>query len=194
MIRQSGDTVLQMGARDLSSQIVLLERDGRYFFYQPALGLIASGDDVASAYQRFGDAQRLYLDDVRRAGLGIPTANEAGQATGVAVHRSVASELGLFAAKCGLVLVLIGGAGVFAVSAIQNSLTSVAQSMSRVTAALSSFTLSDVINKSDDIVRDIKSLPENRKEDLRRNVGEISRALTPIGETWRDPAASASPR
>jgi hypothetical protein len=185
---------LQTSASDLSSQIVLLERDGRYFFYQPAVGLIASGDDVASAYQKFGHAQRLYLEDVQRAGLAIPTAHDVRQATGVAVHRSVASEIGLFAAKCGLVLVLVGGAGAFAVSAVQSSLAGVAQGMSRGIAAIGSFTLSDVITKSDDIVRDINTLPENRKEDLRRNVGEISRQLTPFVETWRNPPASAGPR
>ncbi|MBS0546239.1 MAG: hypothetical protein JSR24_00740 [Proteobacteria bacterium] len=185
---------MQTSARDLSSQIVLLERDGHYFFYQPAFGLIASGDDVASAYQKFGEAQRLYLNDVQRAGLELPTAQGIRQAAGVAVHRSAAAEIWLFAAKFGLAVVLLGVAGSVAVSALSGALASAAQGVSKAFAGLSSITLSDVVTKSDDIVRDIKTLPESRKEDLRRNVGEISRQLTPIVEAWRNPPASADPR
>ncbi len=185
---------MQTSVSHLSPQVVLLERGGRYYFYQPAIGLIASGDDVASAYQKFDNAKRLYLDDVRRAGLAIPAAAEIRPATGVAVHRGFASEIALFATKCALVLVLIGGIGAVAVSAVQNSLAGVAQGLSRAVAAVGSVTLSDVVTKSDDIVRDLNTLPENRKEDLRRNVGEISRQLTPITETWRNPPASAGPR
>ncbi len=195
MIRgQSGDAILQTSVSDLSPQVVLLEKDGRYYFYQPATGLITSGDDVASAYRKFDDAKCRYMDDVRRAGLEIAAAPAVTQATGVAIHRGFLSEIALFATKCGLVLVLIGGIGVVAVNAIQSSLTGVTQGLSRAAAAIGSITLSDVVTKSDDIVRDLGTLPENRKEDLRRNAGEISRQLTPIIETWRNPPASAGAR
>jgi hypothetical protein len=93
-----------------------------------------------------------------------------------------------------VILVLLAGTGAVAVSAVESSLAGVAQSVSRVVGSLGPITLSDVVAKSDDIVRDLKTLPENRKEDLRRNVGEISRQLTPLVDTWRNPPTSASPR
>ncbi len=172
----------------------MLEKDGRYFFYQPACGLIASGDSVASAHQKFEEARRLFLENVQRAGLAISPAHDMKHALGFAGQRGVAAEIGLFAAKCGLVLVLLAGIGTVAVSAIESSLAGVTQGVSRVFASLGSVTLADVVAKSDDIVRDLNTLPESRKEDLRRNVGEISRQLTPIVDAWRNPPTSAGPR
>lgn len=175
---------------DLAAQVVLLEREGRFFIYQPALGLIASGDDVSGAYQKFEEVRRAYLQDVQRAGLEVPTAMTAAPVAGVAINRSIASEMGLFAAKFAVVMVVIAGLVVVAADSISGSIAGVAQGVSRVAASLGSITLADAVNKSDDVVRDLNILPEKRKEDLRRNVGEISRQFTPIVEAWRNPPAS----
>lgn len=189
-----GESNLQSGATGLSSQVVLLEREGRFFVYQPAFGLIASGDSVATAYQKFADAQRLFLDDVRRAGLTVATAVQAPVEASVAVHRGFLAELGLFVAKFVLVLLVLAGAGGMAVGALENAVSGIGQAITRVVNSAGSLTLNDAVTKSEDIVRDFNNLPANRKEELRRNVGEISRQLTPIIDAWRNPPTSPDAR
>lgn len=188
-------------AGGFSSQTVLLENGGKFFVYQPASGVIASGDTVSSAYQKFTEAQRLFLDNVQQAGLsavawesGGSGAFAGGGATGVAVHRSALGEIGLFAAKFGLVLLVVGAMGVVAAGAIGSAIGGAAQEVSRALAGVGSLTLSDIVNKSDDIVRDFKSVPDQRKEDFRKNVGEISRQLSPVIDAWRNPPDTAPPK
>jgi len=173
-------------ANGLSSQTVLLENGGKFFVYQPTSGVIASGNSVTAAYQKFTDAQRVFLDTVQQAGLTAGVQESSGL-TGVAVHRSAIGELGLFAAKFGVVLLVLSGIGALAVGAIENAVGGATQGISRALAGVGSLTLSDIVTKSDDIVRDFKSVPEQRKEDFRKNVGEISRQLSPIVDAWRNP-------
>lgn len=195
------ESTVSARANGLSSQTVLIENHGKFFVYQPASGVIASGDSVTIAYQKFMDAQRVFLDNVQEAGLTPAIQESAGPVavagigpTGVAVHRSAIAELGLFAAKFGLVLVILGGAAVVAVGAIENAVGGAAQGISRAMAGLGSLTLSDVVAKSDEVVRDFKSVPDERKQDFRKNVGEISRQLSPIIEAWRNPTDAAAPK
>lgn len=180
------DSVLQTGSKEHSSQVILLQKDGRFFFYRPAFGIIASGDNIATAYQKFNEAQRAYFDDVQRAGLTVAPGVQAPREVGAAVHRGVLAELGLFVVKFAMVLLMLGVAGGMAVSGLEGALTGVGQSVARVVNSLGMITLNDAVTKSEDIVRDINQLPASRKEELRRNVEVISRELTPIIDAWRN--------
>lgn len=104
---------------------VLLERDGRFYCYQPGLSLIASGDTVDSAYKKFADVRDTFFAEVYHAGLteqvvlaartaavtGPPARPVRGAAVSV-VGRSVVGELTMFLVKTLMVLLILGGMGI----------------------------------------------------------------------------------
>ena len=47
--------------------------------------------------------------------------------------------------------------------------------------------LADVARKAEDIARDARNLPEEKKASLRQNIGAISRELAPFVDAWRNP-------
>jgi hypothetical protein len=176
-------------AKEVSpSTTVLIERGGSYFVYEPTLGIIASGDTVEGAYRKFVGARRDLMEEVERAGLTVSrnqSSTPLPAAEGVP-GRSLLGELGLFAAKLCIVLVLVGAIGGAAVR-------SVASGVSQALAPFSSIVLADVVRKADDVARDARSLTIEQKESLRRSVGILSRELQPLLEAWRNPPQTQAP-
>jgi len=155
------------------STVVVLERGGNFFAYEPGLGIVVSDETVEGAYRRFANAKRALMEDAERAGLAIrrlvasPGSNpRAGSAVG---QRSVAAELTMFLAKTCIVFLVLGG-----FVALGGGL-------------LKPLAMADIADKAADIARDISSLPPEKKELLRQSVGIVSRELSPVGDAWRNP-------
>jgi hypothetical protein len=158
---------------------VLVEKGGRFYFYQPGIALIASGDSLANAYRKFVGQRRDFVEEIERFGFvgsrAPATRYSAGPVMGT--NRGIASELGLFVAKCFIVLLLMGGL-VAAVASL---------------APQGGITFADVVNKAGEIAKDVQSLPPDRKEALRQSVGAISRELAPAVDAWRNPPPPSEP-
>jgi hypothetical protein len=164
---------------------ILLERDGRFFLYEPGLGVISSAESVEGAYEKFADARRAYVAEVERAGL---TAEKpARRSSAVAVGQSASRELTLFAGKVGIVLLVIAAIGTPVVVSLSRSIGQVAAAVSEIVAPLKSISLADVSRKAADIARDAQDLSADKKETLRQSVGVISREAAPIIDAWRNP-------
>lgn len=187
-------------ARHAPSATVLLERNGEYFVYEPGLALVASGDTVESAYRSFSEGKKAFSEKARRAGLTlgeVPVARAAGFVAG----RGFFGELGLFLTKTGIVLLIIGGIGVAAATALGKVISGLSAEVSREVARASagaadvlkgvgSISMVDIANKAAVIVQDVQAMPADRKESLRQSIGILSREVTPIVEAWRNPPAS----
>jgi hypothetical protein len=175
--------------------VTLLERNGRFFFFQPLIGVIASDASIETAYEKFLDAQRAFWSEVEQAGL-IVDEGRLGTTPGatamrgtpqtVEVSRSVKSELGLFVAKLCIALVLIG---VIGGAVVTRAASGVAAAIEHAIGPSKSISMADVSRKAADIVKDLQSLTKEEKESLRQSVGAISREVDPVVDAWRNPPA-----
>jgi len=174
-----------------SASGVLIERDGRFFVYEPTLGVIVSDDSAAKAYDKFTAARRAYLDDLQRAGLSLAAAPAAGGRAGPVAYRGVMAELGLFVAKACIVVVVFALLAVTAADQAARAVNRVAQntvqSVNQALAPLTTISLTDVVRKAADIARDAEDLPPERKESLRRSIAAISIETAPFREAWTNP-------
>ncbi|UYN97341.1 MAG: hypothetical protein KIT25_10565 [Enhydrobacter sp.] len=183
-------------ARHAPSATVLLERDGEYFVYEPGLALVASGDTVESAYRSFSEGKKALFENARRAGLTTGEASVAS-AAGFVAGRGFFGELGLFLTKTCIVLLIIGGIGVTAATALDKAISGLSAEVARVSAGVAdvlkgvgSISMVDIANKAAVIVQDVQAMPADRKESLRQSIGILSREATPIVEAWRSPPTS----
>jgi hypothetical protein len=181
------------GSDQSAHSAVLLEKNGRYFFYQPHTGVISSDENIEKAYAKFASARRIFLEEVGQAGLTLgaapatqPAASPAGST------RSTAAELRLFLAKTCVVLLIIAIVGGVAGSLVAKSVSGLAAAIDHAIAPLKSITLADVAGKASDVAKDAQSLTKQQKESLRQSIGTISRELGPIADAWRNPPAGPS--
>lgn len=151
-------------------RVVLLEKDGRYFFYEPGLAVIGSGENVAEAYSKFIGARHGYVTEAEQAGLA-PGASFPG----VPQPRGFGAELGLFTVKACVVFIFIVGALAVAMR------------------PLTTISMYDVADKIWVIAKDLRELSSERKETLRQNIGEISHEIAPYVEAWRSPGEIPAP-
>lgn len=168
----------------------LLERDGRFFFFQPNTGIIVSDEDIDKAYGKFVEVRQAFRHEAARAGL-TPEAEAFAQSGSIAMPRTPAaagrglgSELGVFVAKLVIALVLIGAIGGAVVSRATGSIAAAVDQAIRPSKSIS---LVDVSRKAADIARDMQSLTKEEKEQLRQSIAAISRELGPIVDAWRNP-------
>ena len=169
------------------ASVTLLENNGRIFFFQPDIGVIASDESLEKAYAKFIGARQAYWSEVDGSGLRIgggsivPAQEITVSTTGA---RSAWVELGLFVAKFCIVLVVIAGVGGVLVTRVAGS---IGAAIDNAVGPSKSISLADVVRKSSDVVKDLQSLTGEEKEALRRNVAAISRELAPIVDAWRNP-------
>lgn len=181
------------GGRE-SFSAVLIEREGRFFFYQPGLGVVASGDTIADAHRKFADARDALLEEARSAQLEIGQPSElmapsrAREAVAIVPSSSIARELIVFLAKLSMVLGLIGAIGGIAGSAIEKQIGQLSANM-----AANQLSLRTIVQKSNEIVRDLRDTPDESKEALRRNLAVIARSLAPFSDAWRNPESVPEP-
>jgi hypothetical protein len=179
----------------LAFTAVMVEREGKFFFFQPEIGVIASDTSLDGAYNKFVATRRLFLADIEQSGL---TVAETANSTAVSVamqgnHRGIAAEMGVFAVKLATVVVVIGALGAFAASAIGKAVGDAGASIASTFEGVGKISLADVSTKAAAIARDAKNLSPERKELLRQSVGTISRELQPLVEAWRNPPLAPSP-
>lgn len=174
--------MLKARSDNLLSTAVLFEKSGKFYCYEPGLGLLASDDSVEGVYNKFMEAKRRFIAEVEQAGLTAnllaPVVHGTERAKLIA-GRDIANELGLFLAKICIVLIVVGGT---AVVAVKHSVGDV---------SIQGISMVDIANKAADIVRDVQAMPQDRKESLRQNIGILSREATPFVEAWRNPPPSA---
>jgi hypothetical protein len=178
---------------DQSHTAVLLEKNGRFFFYQPDTGVISSDDSLEGAYAKFASARRKFLDDVEKSGLtlGVPS-GAAPVPTGPSA-RGTAAELKVFLAKTCIVLLVVAVVGGLAATLVARSVSGIAGAINQALAPLKSITLGDVAGKAADVAKDAQSLTKQQKESLRQSIATISRELAPIAEAWRNPPDATQP-
>ena len=161
---------------------VLVEKQGRFYVYQPGIALIASDDSVAGAYRKFDGVRRAFIEEVERFGLvGRPLAEPARDArpAGPSAGRSVAAELGIFVVKCCIVVLLVAGLPAALLAGL---------------APREGVSFADVASKVTEIARDVQALPPESKEALRQGIGALARELAPVIEAWRNPPPASEPK
>jgi hypothetical protein len=163
---------------------VLVEKDGRFYFYQPGLGVIGSAESVSAAYERFLGLRRDYLEEARRAGLtAIAALPSQAQVSAVVSRPHFLRELQLFVAKTAIVLVVLSVLGMFVGALVGRAVHDVTASV----GGIQPVSMKDVVDKAADIVKDLKSLSPERRESFRQSIGTISQELEPMVEAWRKP-------
>jgi hypothetical protein len=190
---------------------VLLERDGKFYFYQPGLAVIASGESVEGAYQKFLGARRNFIQEVENAGLsagtGQPSTPTLPQPLKIRRARSngIVRELGLFLAKMCIVLLIMAAIGAVAAVEVKRSTARLVASTRLFVHALTSgqssllsgiksqtkISLVDILSKA---AQHAQAMPEDRKEELRQSVGILSREAEPLIEAWRKPPPLPKPQ
>jgi len=174
---------------DSGHSVTLVEKNGRFFFFQPDVGVIASGESIEDAYQKFLGARHAFLREVEQAGLTVGDKHGAAGAQGIVLTsavRNLSSELGLFVAKLCIAIVLIAAISGAVLTRAAGGITT---AIDQVAGSAKSISIADVSRKAADIVKDLQSLTEHEKESLRQSVGTISRELDPIIDAWRNPPA-----
>jgi hypothetical protein len=174
------------------ADVVLIEKHGRFFFFQPDIGVIASDATVEGAYDKFLGTRRAYLSEVTQAGLttggrhgAAAPSRGAPKISAAAAHggRRIATELAVFVAKLCIVLVVIGGLGAMLGVRAANSIGSALEQV----ATSRQLSFQDMVRKAADIAKDIQSLTKEEKEVLTRSIGTISHELDPVVDAWRNP-------
>jgi len=174
---------------DSGRSVTLVERNGRFFFFQPGIGVIASDVDIENAYQKFIGAEHAFWHEIGQAGLSAGGSQGAATPHGVVLTtagRSVSSELGLFVAKLCIAIVLVAAIGG---TVVTRAVSGVVASVEQAVGPAKSISVADVSRKAADIVKDMRSLTEQEKEALRQSIGAISRELNPMIDAWRNPPA-----
>src|SRR5476649_1215337 len=163
-----GIRVSEIRSDQSPSAAILLAKGGKFFVYEPGLAVVASGDSVEAAYRNFGDARQEYLAELERAGVsaGRPAAP---------VRQDMRRELAVFFAKLCIVLAVIAAVGAPAVVGIGRSIDGLATTLSGALGSAGSLSLGDLSQKAADIAKDARSLPDDKKEQLRQSIGIISR-------------------
>jgi hypothetical protein len=162
---------------------VLLERNGRYYFFDSLSSVIASGDTVAQAYEKFTAVQVDQFGEFERAGLGQP--GVAGRAGDAATRPGFGRELGLFIAKFCLALLIIAAFGLPVVAGIARGIEA---AVSAATASIHPISLADIADKAADVAGDAQRLTPEKKESLRRSIGIIKRELGPVVDALSEPS------
>jgi hypothetical protein len=143
------------------------------------------------AYKKFDIAKRELIANVERAGLVIGREAVAGRGPGSAQSqklrdvRGVAAELGVFALKGVIVLIIVGAAGISVGRSISGSIDRLGESI-----APKSISMVDVVHKFAEIARDVQDLSESDRELLKQSIGKLSREIDPVVDAWRNPPAS----
>jgi hypothetical protein len=178
---------------------VLLEKGGRFFFYEPGSALLVSDGSITTAYEKFLAARRDYFEEVERAGLTIGWPSLAGRNSGQAqVHagRTFGGELGLFVSKFCIVLLIVVGIGASVVTSFVNGLQPLVGQMKQAIVDLSAsggLSMVDIANKAEVIVKDVGAMPQERKDSLKRSIGILSREIEPMIDAWRNPPSTPAP-
>jgi hypothetical protein len=154
---------------------ILVEKSGRFFFYEPGLALIVSDDGIKRAHEKFVDARQAFFEEADRAGLraGRPAAvTRVARPAQQLAGRGVAAELGLFLAKICIVLLIVAGGG----AAVMMGIT-----------PPGSVSMVDIADKAAVIVKDVQAMPQDRKDSLRQSITILSREAAPMIDAWRNP-------
>jgi hypothetical protein len=165
----------------LPASTILIARSGKFFVYEPGLGVIASGQKVEEAYERFGVMRQRYFEEVESAGLTAcrPLPRASGQGIG--------RELSIFFLKVCIFVGVLAAIVVPLTASIGRAVEQTVVAISSNLSSTGSISLKDVAQKAADIAKDAQDLPPEKKEILKQSLGVISRELKPFVDAWRSP-------
>jgi hypothetical protein len=173
-----------IGKHERPASTILVERNGKFFFYEPDHGVIASGSTVDSAFDQFTRTWNARFEQAEQAGIPIEVGRARTLGDKVAVRSDIVGELKIFLAKIAIVLVILAVVGLLAVKAVGG----VAEKLASALAPLGSISMVDIANKAEIIVKDVQAMPPERKDALRRSLAILSREVEPLAEAWRNPS------
>lgn len=163
---------------------VLIQKDGKFFCYQPGLGIVAADVTAAGAYEKFSETRRSCLQEAERAGLLTSPPVDFLQSSSRRLRASrggLARELGLFLSKACIVLLIVGAIGVAGVVEARHSISRLDLKLAQ---DLKKISLVDAVNKA---AQHAQEMPEGRKEQLRRSIAILSRESEPLMKAWSNP-------
>jgi hypothetical protein len=170
-------------ASDQETSVNLLESNGRIYFFQPDIGVIASGDNVVNACEKFLGARRAFWSEIEGAGLRARAAT-AGVAASAVPRPRRACGAGLVHRR---VLHCADNHRQRGQLLVTHTVDRITMAVDQAAGSVKPVSLADVSPKAVDIVKDFKSLSTEDREPLRRSIGAISRELDPIVDAWRNP-------
>jgi hypothetical protein len=156
--------MLEESHGQLPPRALLLEKEGRFYFFDSGLDTIASGDTLAQAYEKFTKDASSRASDIEQAGISRSTRPPSG----------VGRELGLFALKFCVALAILAGIVGSLIATVAHGIEA---AISQATTSVRPISLVDVVSKAEDIARDAEALPPEKKEALRRSIATIKREL-----------------
>jgi hypothetical protein len=167
--------MLEESRDQLPPRALLLEKDGRFYFFDSGLDTIASGDTLEQAYEKFTKQASIRASDIAQAGVSRSTRPSSG----------VGRELGLFALKFGLALAILAAIVVPLMVTVAHGIEG---AISHAVASVRPISLADIASKAEDIARDAEALPPQKKEALRQSIATIKRELGRAFDSAADPS------
>lgn len=175
-------------ADEMPFTAVLIQKDGKFFCYQPGLGLVVADVTAAGAYEKFSETRRNCLQEAERAGLLTSPPVDFLQSSSRRLRASRggwARELGLFLAKACIVLLIVGAISVAGIVEARHLISKLGPELAR---DLKKASLVDAISKA---AQHAQEMPKARKEQLQRSIAILSRESEPLMKAWSNPPRDA---
>lgn len=167
--------MLEESRGPLAPRALLLEKEGRFYFFDSSLDTIASGDTLEQAYEKFTRQASSRASDIAQAGVSRSAHRPSG----------VGRELGVFALKFCLALAILAAIVVPLMVTVAHGIEG---AISQAAGSMRPISLADIASKAEDIARDAQALPTEKKEALRRSIATIK---TELGRAFdSDPSES----
>lgn len=171
---------------------LLQERNGKFFIYQPEFGIIAVGESITAAHEKYLSLKRDFLTEIEHAGLQdllpSPVTLTGGHSPAGSRRGTLSAELRLFIAKTSIVLAIMGLIGVTLVISTKrpiDRLIASATDIVRTAHSLEHISAIDIVNK---IAQHAQAVPPARKEKLRQDIETLSREAAPLISSWQKPS------
>ena len=176
--------MLEESRDQLPSRVLLIEKEGRFYFFDSGLDTIASGDTLEHAYEKFTKQASSRASDIAQARVSRSIRRPSG----------VGRELGLFALKFCLALAILAAIAVPLMVSVAHGIEgAISQVAGQVAGSVQQISLADIAAKAEDIARDAEALPPEKKKALRQSITTIKRELGRVFDS--DPSESpAAPK
>ncbi len=179
----------------LPYRAILSEKNGQFYIYQPELNIIATGETLASAYDKFCSIRLDFLHEIERAGLEdelpqvrpVRGARTSMRGTGGGAV-AAAGNLSMFIVKLAIVVGLFAFVGVVGLFALERVVTN---GVARINNGTAHASLVDLTNNA---ARHAQAMPADRKDQLRDSVGILAREAKPILDALEAGLAGTAPK
>ncbi len=164
---------------------VVVEREGKFFIYQPSLGVIASDERIDYAYRKFDEARRAFFQNMNLAGLHVPEPPDVIERR--TSLNAIAKEAGVLLARMAVVLAVVFALFLGIALGVKGAVDGLVNLVAAKVNAVGPLSIKDVVVKAGDIALDFRDLNERQRESLQQSIGIISREVEPYVAAWRNP-------